>query len=406
MTSLPSSAVTGRRRQWLIADRWTWNGRARPLTMVARPALLLALVGLLVIALVLVTLLAGGRKPAPPFGLARPGWITIDTADGIQLARVDGTERHVLVPADGQSLSPTWSRDGLHVAFWHRAANPGPWQLVVVDADGGDRQVVADGVNLEERESIFNQPSSISWSPDSRRMAYAADVAGGSAIFVVDRDVYGPTRITDPALKAVDPAWSPDGTRIASPGNLPPGDYTTQAFYPGGLTVTLDDGWTSHEDSTGEFSLARIGSPDDNLDFWLDVTPTTWDGERVDGIPNEPWAIGTWLHDQAALTVTPAKQTTIGKAKLPALVMDITLAKDAPNGDPGCPTASCAALFWWPQWDEPYAMASDMHVRLYLAKIGSGPHVLFAMLNVVDADAFAPFAKPILDSVLLSDALG
>ena len=193
---------------------------------------------------------------------------------------------------------------------------------------------------------------------------------------------------------------------FTAPGDLPPGDYTTQAFYPGGLTVTLDDGWTSHEDSTGEFSLARIGSPDDNLDFWLDVTPTTWDGERVDGIPNEPWAIGAWLQHQAALTVTPAKQTTIGKAKLPALVMDITLAKDAPKGDPGCPTASCAALFWWPQWDEPYAMASDMHVRLYLAKIGTGPHVLFAILNVVDADAFAPFAKPILDHVVLSDALG
>ena len=187
--------------------------------MVARPALLLALVGLLVIALVLVTLLAGGRRPAPPFGLARPGLITIDTADGIQLARLDGTERHVLVPADGQSLSPTWSRDRLHVAFWHRAANPGPWQLEVVDADGGDRQVVAGGVNLEERESTLNQPSSISWSPDSRRMAYAADVAGGSAIFVVDRDVYGPTRITDPALKAVDPAWSPDGA--GSPSKAP-----------------------------------------------------------------------------------------------------------------------------------------------------------------------------------------
>jgi Tol biopolymer transport system component len=259
---LTQLAATERRREWLIPDRWTWSGRARRLTTAARPALLLALVALLVVALVLVTLLAGGRRPAPPFGLTRPGWITIDTADGIQVTHIDGTNPHVLVPAEGQSLSPTWSRDGLHVAFWHRVANPGPWQLVVVDADGGDRQVVADGVTLQERESTLNQPSNITWSPDSRRMAYAADADGGSAIFTVDRDVYGPVRITDPSLKAVDPAWSPDGTRIA---------FESSAKLRLQLVNADGTGERSFDD-LGETTLWPDWSPDGAL-----IAVTVWD---------------------------------------------------------------------------------------------------------------------------------
>jgi hypothetical protein len=191
-----------------------------------------------------------------------------------------------------------------------------------------------------------------------------------------------------------------------APGELPAGDFTTGAFYPGGLTVTLTEGWKSHEDSTGEFSLERIANPDDNLVFWVDVTPTTWSGMPVTGIANTAAAVSAWLHAQDWMTVTAAKHTTIGKAKLPALVMDITLPPSSPNGDPGCPVRSCVAIFRWPQWDDAYAMAADMHVRLYLAGIGDGPHLLYALFNVVDADEFAPFAQPVLDSVVLSPDLG
>jgi hypothetical protein len=196
-------------------------------------------------------------------------------------------------------------------------------------------------------------------------------------------------------------ALQPPG--FAAPGDLPPGRYTTQYFYPGGLTVDLDAGWSSHEDSTGEFALDRQG---DSLDFWLDVTPTDATGTPVTGIESTPEALSTWLHGQTStLTVTPAESTTIGKQKLRALVMDVSVAATADNHDPGCPTRACVALFRWPQWDDAFAMASDMRIRVYFARIGDGPHVLFAVFNVVDADAFAPMAQPVLDSVELSDVL-
>lgn len=207
-------AETRRRPQWLIADRWTWNAHARRALAGGRALLAAAVLLLLILAVVATVILVGSPRPAPPFGLTTPGYITMDTAEGIVVARIDGSQRHVLVPKDGESISPIWSRDGLHLAFWHRDVAGTPWSLVVVDQAATDRRVLVDGVTLREREETLNQPSSISWSPDSKRLAYAADTPEGSAIFVADLAGGAATLITDPELRAIDPAWAPDGSRI------------------------------------------------------------------------------------------------------------------------------------------------------------------------------------------------
>jgi hypothetical protein len=193
---------------------------------------------------------------------------------------------------------------------------------------------------------------------------------------------------------------------ITAPGSLPVGRYTTVNFYPGGLSVTLDQGWSSKEDSTGEFNLTDDrGGINDELLFWLDVTPVTFDGKPISGIDNTPSGVSDWLHGLTWLTVSPAKKTTIGKAHLPALVMDLTIPKTAPNGDPECPVAACINVLKFPEWDLAWAMGIDMKTRVYLAQIGDGPHMLFLMFNVYDADFFAPRVQPVIDSISLSDAL-
>ena len=208
---------TARRPGWQVVDYWTWRHEAR-LRLAARTVVLTAIVFALVLLSALVVGLVGSPQPAPPFGLTRAGLIAVDTAEGIVVARADGTERRVLVPADGQSVSPTWSRDGLQLAFWHRSDSGLPWSLVVVDADGAGQRILADGVTLQEREEALAQPSNLSWSPDSRQIVYAADAAGGSSLFIAPLGAPGtasPLRITDPALQAIDPAWSPTGREIA-----------------------------------------------------------------------------------------------------------------------------------------------------------------------------------------------
>jgi TolB protein len=193
------------------------------------------LVILLLAALIAISL-AGAARPAPPFGLARPGLIAFDATEGVVVARGDGTDRAVLVPADGQAINPTWSRDGLRMAFWHRPGDTGPWALNVIDADGSARRVLARGVSLRSREALINQPSNLSWSPDSRRLAFAGDVSTGSAIFVVDREDPGPAQLVDGSLKAIDPAWSPDGSVIAFQSEV---DRTLHVVAPDGTGERL-----------------------------------------------------------------------------------------------------------------------------------------------------------------------
>ena len=50
--------------------------------------------------------------------------------------------------------------------------------------------------------------------------------------------------------------------RLVRPGPLPAGRYTTVNFFAGALAVTVDDGWESNEDSTGEFELRRADGRD------------------------------------------------------------------------------------------------------------------------------------------------
>ena len=207
-------ATTRRRPSWLVGDRWTWRHAAAVRTAVRAVAVGAVLASLIAILYVVAGIL-GSPRPAPPFGVTNPGRIAFDTADGIVLSNPDGSDRIVIAGGDGTNVSPTWSRDGLQLAFWHRAGETGPWSLVVVDAHGEGRAVLTDGVNLEARETIFNQPSNLSWSPDSRRVAFAADDPGGSSVFVATLGRVGAERLTDPDLEAIDVAWAPRGDVIA-----------------------------------------------------------------------------------------------------------------------------------------------------------------------------------------------
>lgn len=95
-SALERVAETPRRRGWLITDRWMWGPRARRAVAGGRFVLVAAALLLLVLAFVAAAILIGSPRPAPPFGLTTPGFITADAADGIIVARIDGSQRHIL----------------------------------------------------------------------------------------------------------------------------------------------------------------------------------------------------------------------------------------------------------------------------------------------------------------------
>jgi dipeptidyl aminopeptidase/acylaminoacyl peptidase len=200
-------AQTPRRPGWLILDRWTWSWSASRARSTARVAALAAAVILLIVAAVAAVILVGSPRPAPPFGLARAGLIAFDAAEGVVVARVDGSERRVVSTEFGQGVSPTWSRDGLRLAFWSRAGEGDPWDLTVWDPNLDRFERLANGVTLREREAVFGWPSNLSWSPDSQRIAFAADIdARDHGIFVATVGEPGPVLITVPEVGGIDPA--------------------------------------------------------------------------------------------------------------------------------------------------------------------------------------------------------
>jgi hypothetical protein len=131
---------------------WTFPGRWFPMAeTVSRPALLprlpwrtigvaLVLVALLVVAAILYV---GSRptKVPPPFGVARNGLIAYAADGDIYTADpVTGTAT-AIVTGPRIDRSPIFSHDGTHVAFLRESGtiSAGPFELAVVDRDGGVR---------------------------------------------------------------------------------------------------------------------------------------------------------------------------------------------------------------------------------------------------------------------------
>jgi len=212
-----------------------WRNSSMPrMIWIAAPiaAILLAIGGLLIVS-------SGGRTPAPsptpipspsvvPSGSLGPSayplaageaWIVIGGNDRATLIRPDGTGRHdILVDTLVTTWDPVWSPDGNQLAFEGNGDRGS--QLYVVDADGTNRRQVTatpDGCPNGNCTEAVNP----AWSPDGSRIAYIAPAhANGlfsrTALMVVDVATGATTEIygTDKAGLAR-PTWSPDAASIA-----------------------------------------------------------------------------------------------------------------------------------------------------------------------------------------------
>ena len=183
----------------------------------------------------------------------QPGLRTPPEQSDIYVMNADGSRKRNLTRDRASDDLPTWSPDGRRIAFLHGRGR-GRGQLYVVNADGsglrnlgriagpalfasqlvwspdgrtiyfGRYLVSTDGSGARKLPYI---PLIAVWSPDGRQIAFVNNVSTGlpgpgaagskddSEIYVMNADGSGTRRLTHNVGYDGEPAWSPDGRKIA-----------------------------------------------------------------------------------------------------------------------------------------------------------------------------------------------
>jgi len=146
------------------------------------------------------------HPPAEPYPVSM-GRLGIDT----DISILDSTGGEGLEESLGPGFIPqaAWSPDSKSVAVDFRPAPRRAWDKTGIYAVDLDR---ADTPPLVVRDAYH-----FAWSPDGKKLAYVAsrEKKNHPAIYISLADGSGEHRLTDPELKADDPAWSPDGRKFA-----------------------------------------------------------------------------------------------------------------------------------------------------------------------------------------------
>jgi Tol biopolymer transport system component len=234
----------------------------------------------------------------------RPAW----SPDGRRIAfvtRRDGNSEVYVMNADGREKRnltrdraiadyPTWSPDGRKIAFLGCTDSPlscvplsNSYQLYVVNADGSglrrlplnpglnpyplqtplvwssDGRTIHSGRHLVRTDGSGSRwlsyiPLTAVWSPDGRRIAFAGKphwcvtgprpcYSSHSDIYVMNADGSGTRKLTHNAHQNAEPAWSPDGRKIAfrSTRNRNRDIYVMNAEGSGKRNLTRNAAWDS-----------------------------------------------------------------------------------------------------------------------------------------------------------------
>jgi Tol biopolymer transport system component len=240
-------------------------------------------------------------------------------------------------------VHPRWSPDGSKIAFltYHPEGHAPPMYLYVVDADGGEPQLLSTEANIDTQ---------LTWSPDSSHLAFTLAIGG---IGVINADGTGFAQIVSSG-NAFGPAWSPT-------------DPDTLAFLYLGAGVEQQEVW-KYTFSAGETQLlATISHESGGL--WEDGPAWSPDGERL------------------AAVATMSRETLV--SRLYALEPDGSrvdvLAEISPFSVP--------PFFAEPQFNHRHAWSADGGMIALAGSVGDWPPESTENLEIYVVDVASGFAQ-------------
>ena len=151
---------------------------------------------------------AGARRSLIAFVTDRDGPDAIGNLGNQEIYTMnpDGTDQRRLTNEKAPDEGPTFSPDGKRIAFMSQRA--GGFEIFVMNADGSDQKQLT---HFTEQGRGAIAPA---WSPDGKRIAFSTRIPP-IAIYVINVDGTGATKVSDDGGGASNPAWSPDGGAIA-----------------------------------------------------------------------------------------------------------------------------------------------------------------------------------------------
>jgi len=218
--------------------------------------------------LLLATLAAcNGELPSgPAAGSGRLAFATNRNSGqwDIYLMNQNGTGVAQLDPSLANDLWPSWSPDGKRIVYQSdRTLKPGPPDTVITGIDTTITYppvafynlyvINTDGTGVQRLAPDTTNDIQPAWSPDGTKIAFSTDRdAGDYEVYVMHADGTNPVRLTNSPGEDGQPAWSPDGSKLAFATTR---DAPTDSLHPEIYVMSALDG-------SGPANLTRNAAAD------------------------------------------------------------------------------------------------------------------------------------------------